>query len=41
MQPPWNTALLTCCSSEALVGGMLSKLLDLFKRGFAASRLLS
>ena len=34
MQPPGNTALLTCCSSKALVGGMLSKLLDLFKKSF-------
>ena len=34
MQPPRNTALLTCCSSKALVGGMLSKLLDLFRKSF-------
>ena len=34
MQPPRNTALLTCCSSKALVGGMLSKLMDLFKKSF-------
>ena len=33
--------VLTCCSSEAIVGGMLSKLLALFEKSFAAPGLLS
>lgn len=30
--PPWNTALLSCCSSEALVERMLSRFLDFFEK---------